>query len=50
MKIDLTQTHDVLGAYQATDFNNVRERYQDAGTNIALMFWMASILPDIKLS
>lgn len=32
MKIDLTQTHDVLGAYQATDFSNVKEEYQDAGT------------------
>lgn len=29
MKIDLTQTHDVLGAYKANDFLAIRKQYQD---------------------
>lgn len=32
MKIDLTQTHDVTGAYQSIDYTNVRSQYTDAGT------------------
>ncbi|MCH5384698.1 terminase [Limosilactobacillus reuteri] len=32
MKIDLTQTHDVLGAYQTIDFSNIRDQYHDSGT------------------
>lgn len=32
MKIDLTQTHDVIGAYQNIDYANVRSQYTDAGT------------------
>lgn len=32
MKIDLTQTHDVIGAYQALNFNDIRLKYNDDGT------------------
>ncbi|WP_010623269.1 terminase TerL endonuclease subunit (plasmid) [Paucilactobacillus suebicus] len=32
MKIDLTQTHDVIGAYRSIDYDNVRSQYTDAGT------------------
>jgi phage terminase large subunit-like protein len=32
MKIDLTQTHDVIGAYRSIDYANVRSQYTDAGT------------------
>ena len=32
MKIDLTQTHDVIGAYRNIDYANVRSQYTDAGT------------------
>jgi phage terminase large subunit-like protein len=36
MKIDLTQTHDVIGAYQALDCSAIRQQYTDAGTQYAL--------------
>lgn len=32
MKIDLTQTHDVIGAYQNIDYANMRSQYTGAGT------------------
>ena len=32
MKFDLTQTHDVDGAYQSVDWNKIRKKYQDPGT------------------
>lgn len=32
MKIDLTQTHDVIGAYKSTDFNDIRLKYNDDAT------------------
>ncbi|MCJ2389102.1 hypothetical protein HZI63_09640, partial [Limosilactobacillus fermentum] len=35
MKIDLTQTHDVIGAYQALDCSEVRQQYTDPGTKYA---------------
>ncbi|MCT3214976.1 terminase large subunit [Lactiplantibacillus plantarum] len=35
MKIDLTQTHDVLGAYQSIDWTAIREQYTDDGTQYA---------------
>ena len=28
-KIDLTQSHDVLGAYHNIDWSNIRDKYQD---------------------
>lgn len=34
-KIDLTQTHDVLGAYHSLDFAPIRKRYTDPGTQYA---------------
>ncbi|WP_133467372.1 hypothetical protein, partial [Lactobacillus crispatus] len=32
MKIDLTQTHDVDGAYQAINYNDIRIKYNDDAT------------------
>ena len=32
MKFDLTQTHDVDGAYQSVDWSKIRKKYQDPGT------------------
>ncbi|WP_334427217.1 MULTISPECIES: terminase large subunit [unclassified Levilactobacillus] len=34
-KIDLTQTHDVLGAYRSIDWSALRTQYTDAGTQYA---------------
>ena len=34
-EIDLTQTHDVSGAYHAIDFSDVRKQYTDPGTKYA---------------
>lgn len=33
--IDLTQTHDVIGAYNSLDWSKVKKTYHDAGTNYA---------------
>ncbi|KLD61050.1 hypothetical protein WP50_05425 [Lactiplantibacillus plantarum] len=35
MKIDLTQTHDVIGAYQSLDCSAIRQQYTDPGTKYA---------------
>lgn len=35
MKIDLTQTHDVDGAYQSIDWSKIRKEYRDPGTKYA---------------
>lgn len=35
LKIDLTQTHDVLGAFEMTDFSEIKKNYTDAGTRYA---------------
>lgn len=35
MVIDLTQSHDVLGAYHSLDFAEVRKRYRDHGAEYA---------------
>ena len=35
MDIDLSQTHDVLGAYHSIDFSDIRNRYSDPGTKYA---------------
>lgn len=32
MNIDLTQSHDVLGAFKKIDFSDIKEKYQDPGT------------------
>lgn len=34
-KIDLTQTHDVLGAYRSYDYMDIRAKYKDSGTQYA---------------
>ncbi len=34
-KIDLTQSHNVIGAYKSQDYSKVREKYQDEGTKYA---------------
>lgn len=34
-KIDLTQSKDVLGAYQLDDYSEIRKKYQDSGTRYA---------------
>lgn len=33
--IDLTQSHDVLGAYHSIDFNDIRKKYADPATEYA---------------
>lgn len=35
MKIDLTQTQDVQGAYDGLDFSEIRNKYKDPGTKYA---------------
>lgn len=35
IKIDLTKTHDVIGAYRSIDFTHIRDKYQDPGTRYA---------------
>lgn len=35
MKIDLTQTHDVIGAYQSLEWSDIRSKYTDEGTKYA---------------
>lgn len=35
MKIDLTKTHDVNGAYRSVDWSHIRSKYRDAGTKYA---------------
>ena len=35
MKIDLTKTHDVIGAYRSIDWSHIRSKYRDAGTKYA---------------
>lgn len=35
MKIDLTQTHDVEGAYESIDWSDIRTKYTDEGTKYA---------------
>lgn len=32
MQIDLTQTHDVVGAFKSIDWSEIRKKYTDAGT------------------
>ena len=35
MKIDLTQTHDVIGTYHSLNYQDIREEYQDPATKYA---------------
>ncbi|TLQ03640.1 terminase large subunit [Pediococcus stilesii] len=34
-KIDLTQSHDVLGAYRSENYDEIKEKYHDPGTRYA---------------
>ncbi|MCT4397650.1 terminase large subunit [Pediococcus ethanolidurans] len=34
-KINLTQTHDVLGSYRSQDYSDIKKKYTDAGTKYA---------------
>lgn len=36
IKIDLTQKHDVINAYQLVDFSDIKSKYKDAGTKYAI--------------
>ncbi|AMV68256.1 Phage terminase, large subunit (plasmid) [Pediococcus damnosus] len=36
MRIDLTQTHDVIGTYQSLGCSEIRQQYTDPGTKYAL--------------
>ena len=36
MKIDITQTHDILGAYKSIDYSKIKENYQDEGNSVLL--------------
>ena len=35
VKIDITQTHDIDGAYQQVDFSDIRAKYRDLATQYA---------------
>ena len=35
MKIDLTQTHDIIGTYHSLNYEDIREEYQDPATKYA---------------
>ena len=45
MKIDLTQTHDVIGAYKSIDWSDIRTKYHDPATLYAF-----SVLNGTKLA
>lgn len=32
MKIDLTQTHDVIGAFKSIDWSDIKSKYTDPAT------------------
>ena len=48
-RVDLTQTHDVLGAYKNIDFKNIRERYKDPGTTYAFDVLDGKIIAPYKI-
>lgn len=52
MKIDLTQTHDVTGAYDSIDYSKIKESYQDEGTKYCFKVLEGEITAgyDIKLA
>lgn len=52
MKIDLTQTHDVDGAYQSIDWTEIKNKYKDPGTRYCFDVLDKKILAgyDIKLA
>lgn len=52
MNIDLTQSHDVIGAFKKIDFSDIKEKYQDAGTKYCFDVLNEKIMTgyDIKLA
>lgn len=52
MKIDITQTHDILGAYKSIDYSKIRKTYQDEGTKYCFEVLDGKIIAgyDIKLA
>lgn len=52
MKIDLTQTHDVIGAYKSIDYSEIKKKYQDEGTKYCFAVLDGKIMAgyDIQLA
>ena len=52
MKIDLTQTHDVIGAYKKIDYSEIKKKYQDEGTKYCFAVLDGEIMAgyDIQLA
>lgn len=52
MKIDLTQTHDVIGAYKSIDYSEIKKKYQDEGTKYCFAVLDGEIMAgyDIQLA
>ncbi|WP_099300119.1 terminase large subunit [Pediococcus pentosaceus] len=52
MKIDLTQTHDVVGAYKSIDYSEIKKKYQDEGTKYCFAVLDGEIMAgyDIQLA
>lgn len=52
MKIDLTQTHDVIGAYKSIDYSEIKKKYQDKGTKYCFAVLDGEIMAgyDIQLA
>ncbi|MGK4033858.1 terminase large subunit [Pediococcus acidilactici] len=52
MKIDLTQTHDVIAAYKSIDYSEIKKKYQDEGTKYCFAVLDGKIMAgyDIQLA
>ncbi|MEE6751148.1 terminase large subunit [Pediococcus acidilactici] len=52
MKIDLTQTHDVISAYKSIDYSEIKKKYQDEGTKYCFAVLDGEIMAgyDIQLA
>lgn len=52
MKIDLTQTHDMIGAYKSIDYSEIKKKYQDEGTKYCFAVLDGEIMAgyDIQLA
>ena len=49
-KIDLVQSHDVIGMYEKLDFNQERRKYTDPGTVYAFDVLDGKIQQDTSLN
>lgn len=47
--IDLTKTHDVIGAYRSNDWSDIRKNYQDPGTAYAFKILDGDIIAGYKI-